>query len=449
VIERALIEGMIVHSDSLDSDHSTRAPGRESDQPTSVRLAALPTLYATARCQHFSAACGNCVWIGAVRAHQAAANLKAHSRGLREGESKMDMLRILPLTIFCVLISVTTWAAPPTYRVIVVARHTTFAVATGLNNRGDVLGEVGEVGPVAFFFNYRSGAVNFLKFDSQAFTIANGISDSGLIVGHGATPGSVFPPNPPILWSTIGGAEELPCGPCYPNAVNNRGLIVGVERMSGGFGTAPIMWSGPQHTVALLPGLRCDSCVLSSGEARAVNSPGHIAGVSNYSYDTPPNFPSGNHAVEWQDGHVTDLGGLNGSNNSAANGINDKDDIVGMSTVGSNGFHAFLHHQGKMLDLGTLEDDTESSAASINNLGEIVGWSRSGTESRAFIYTNGRMYDLNKLIDPTSPLAEDAHIYEAVAINSTGWIAANAVRNEPGTEIFLFVEVWLLIPNAR
>jgi probable HAF family extracellular repeat protein len=155
-------------------------------------------------------------------------------------------------------------------------------------------------------------------------------------------------------------------------------------------------------------------------------------------------FPSGNHAVEWQDGHVRDLGGLNGSNDSAANGINDKDDIVGMSTVGSNGlFHAFLYHQGKMLDLGTLENDQQSSAASINNLGQIVG----SSDGRAFIYTNGHMYDLNNLINPIGPTFGGViHLDEAVAINSAGWIAANGdIEFDP---VDTFPQSYLLIPNA-
>jgi hypothetical protein len=96
----------------------------------------------------------------------------------------MDTLRSIPLTILCVLISATAWAAPPTYRVILVAAHTTFAAAIGLNNRGDVLGEVGEIGPEAFFFNYHSGARNSLTLGPRVFSVAGGISDSGLIVGE-------------------------------------------------------------------------------------------------------------------------------------------------------------------------------------------------------------------------------------------------------------------------
>ena|SRR6201987_4552136 len=153
------------------------------------------------------------------------------------------------------------------------------------------------------------------------------------------------------------------------------------------------------------------------------------------------------HAVEWRNGQVVDLGGLNGAPDSAAYGINDSDDIVGASTVGSDGvlLHAFLYHQGKMTDLGTVEGDTESSAASINNRGEIVGSSYipAPFSTRAFIYENGHMYDLNKRIDPTSPLADVVHLDEAVAINSLGWIAANGTDSRDDLQ-----HAYLLIRNA-
>jgi probable HAF family extracellular repeat protein len=362
----------------------------------------------------------------------------------------MGTLRIIPLSILCVLISVTTWAAPPTYRIIQVSENPGVDAlkAAGLNNRGDVVFfQGGVVCCDSFFFNYRSGAINHLTFDALPFAIVRDISDNGLIVGSAF---NFFGPQVPVLWSTIGGVEALPCRlQCSPNAVNNRGLIVGAEGMFALLGSEAVTWSGPQHTLASLPMLRCDTCnvhIAVDNTALAVNNRGHIVGSSNFSYPNIPPTPgynAGVHAVEWQNGHVTDLGGLNGSNDSAATGINDKDDIVGESTVGRNGLlHAFLYHQGKMLDLGTLEGDTESSAASINNLGEIVG----SSGSRAFIYTNGQMYDLNGLIDPISPLGGVISLYEAVAINSAGWIAANGLRTF--NEGFDILATYLLIPNA-
>jgi probable HAF family extracellular repeat protein len=109
-----------------------------------------------------------------------------------------------------------------------------------------------------------------------------------------------------------------------------------------------------------------------------------------------------------------------------ANGLNDRDDIVGVS-----GDHAFLYHRERLSDLGTLPGDASSSANAINEDGEIVGVSQdmAGVNSRAFIYVNGQMYDLNCLLDTASPIAGSVKLEEAVGINSHGWIAANGTRD--------------------
>jgi probable HAF family extracellular repeat protein len=82
-------------------------------------------------------------------------------------------------------------------------------------------------------------------------------------------------------------------------------------------------------------------------------------------------------------------------------------------------------------DLGTLPGDASSSANAINEHGEIVGVSRdmAGVNSRAFIYVDGQMYNLNSLLDSASPIAGSVKLEEAAGINSHGWIAANGTRD--------------------
>ncbi len=355
------------------------------------------------------------------------------------------------------IVSGTAWAAPPipTYSIIDIPMlGGNCSQANAMNNRGDVVGESGESesGECSrgFFYQHSSGAVNYLTFDSQSVTTANGISDNGLIAGWAPSPQPLRSRVVAVLWSSIGGAEELQpvldtggTGGTFANAVNNRGLVVGYWIASGSKGGGAFVWSGPQHTEAALPQLACFNCVRDQAAASAVNDRGHIVGWSVYDYHTPPDFPAGTHAVEWHDGKITDLGELSGPSEvggvhySVANAINNRDDVVGTSQLGTGQFpefplHAFLYRRGNMIDIGTLQDDSESSAASINDRGEIVGSSGTITSTRAFIYVNGQMYDLNKLIDPTSPLADVVHLDEAVAINSRGWIAANGVDSRDG-----------------
>ena len=105
----------------------------------------------------------------------------------------------------------------------------------------------------------------------------------------------------------------------------------------------------------------------------------------------------GEHAVEWQDGKITDLSGLQGGN---------------------------------------------SAAYSINDSGQIVGVSSNDTDAqRAFLYETGQMYDLNSLIDPASPLTGLVSLQDAVGISANGLIAVNGTDSrDPGwTRAFLLI----------
>ena len=78
-----------------------------------------------------------------------------------------------------------------------------------------------------------------------------------------------------------------------------------------------------------------------------------------------------------------------------------------------------------MRDLGTL-GGTYSFANSINNHNLVVGSSNvlGDAGSHAFLYTDGRMTDLNSLIDPASGWT----IHDAYDINDFGQIAATGCR---------------------
>ena len=53
-----------------------------------------------------------------------------------------------------------------------------------------------------------------------------------------------------------------------------------------------------------------------------------------------------------------------------------------------------------LTDLGTLPGDIASFATGINNNGQVVGYATGNGSSRAFIYSNGTMKDLQALYGP-------------------------------------------------
>jgi probable HAF family extracellular repeat protein len=323
--------------------------------------------------------------------------------------------------------------------------------ASAVNAQGIVVGGQETTGaPRAWTYGQSSGALNELSFDpAESGAYANGISDSGVIAGAEVPAGG---PPVPGFWTVTGGAMLL--SGQYQSfaqaaAANASGTVIGNYGAPGTTSSLPLVWTASGYAETTLPGLECDQCARSDVTASSINDGGLIVGSSNYNIEAAGSnttAASGMHAVEWQNGAVTDLGGLQGAGYSAAYSINSGGDVVGGSRTGESSgapTHAFLYTQGVMTDLGTLAGDSSSSANSINDGGQIVGISQSDTAMRAFLYESGQMYDLNALIDPASPLAGLVSLQQAVSISANGWIAANGTDSrDPG-----WTRAFLLIPS--
>ena len=90
--------------------------------------------------------------------------------------------------------------------------------------------------------------------------------------------------------------------------------------------------------------------------AASVNGHGVVAGTSQ----TPDGWP---HAVTWRDGHVTDLGTLDGTGESWAVDVSDGDVAVGYSSTKAGRRHAVAWVGGGILDLGAAVDPAATSQA--------------------------------------------------------------------------------------
>lgn len=312
--------------------------------------------------------------------------------------------------------------------------------ANAVNDQGTVVGaQETTAAAKAWIYVQSSGALNELSLDSsENGAYANGISNSGVIAGAEVPDG----PPEPGFWTATGGAMLL-TGQyqsfAQATAANDNGIIIGNYGQSGTIAGLPLVWTAPGYAETTLSGLACDQCSRIDVTASAINDAGLIVGSSTYT-------GSGMHAVEWQSGVVTDLGGLQGADYSAAYSINSGGEVVGGSRTGTSAgatTHAFLYQNGVMTDLGTLAGDSSSTANSINDSGQIVGVSQTDSASRAFLYQDGRMYDLNSLIDPSSALPGTVTLQQAVSISANGWIAVNGTDSgDPGwTRAFLLIPV--------
>ncbi|HOD83686.1 MAG TPA: Ig-like domain-containing protein, partial [Phycisphaerae bacterium] len=263
-----------------------------------------------------------------------------------------------------------------------------YSRALGLNDDGLVIGYAALASGDGRAFVWESGSMTALPTATYGDTsAAYDISGEGRIVGrmdHDAAGGnrgflynSSLQEIPPVL----AGYTSLARG------VNDSGLVVGYTTDSSG-NSYPFIWDAVHGSLLL---------ELDKGTALAVNEVGTIAGklqaASGYY-----------HPTIWKWNVPTDLTpSLSG--HGEALGVNDYDVAVGWHHTGvGQRYTAFRWSaQGGMTDLGTLDDDIRSTAWAVNNDGQIVGSSASLSETRAFVYDAGQMYDLNGLLGPDSP----------------------------------------------
>jgi probable HAF family extracellular repeat protein len=216
-------------------------------------------------------------------------------------------------------------------------------------------------------------------------------------------------------FNDLGAPPNMEIATAY--GINNSGQVVGwAEPSNSPDSDQAFLYSGGAfHTLGTLGG--------ANSWAYAINDSGQVVGWADSS--------AGNsRAFLYTNGGITDLGTLGGAS-STAHAINDAGEVVGASDPANavNGnTHAFLYGNGSMTDLGLLPGKPSSLAAGINDNGQIVGESFGGPglDSRAFLYENATMYDLNSLL-----VNQPGYIVaDALGINDSGQIVG--IADMPG-----------------
>jgi probable HAF family extracellular repeat protein len=234
---------------------------------------------------------------------------------------------------------------------------------------------------------------------------------------------------------TLGGTNG------FATAVNNQGQIVGWSETPVHDPTcsAPqvlqfraTLWDAKTLTAVELMPLRGDSTSAATG----INERGQVIGISGDCGVAVGAF-SARHAVLWEHGAVIDLGNFGGAAWNTPMDINAAGDIVGFSDLagdqdGISREHAFLWtKKDGMRDLGTLDGDLTSEAAGINSRRQVVGISCGITVCRAFLWENGLMLPLDTLAD----IAPNDLLASAQDINDAGQITGRITQASTGRKL--------------
>lgn len=232
---------------------------------------------------------------------------------------------------------------------------------------------------------------------------------------------------------TLGGNNSFATG------VNNRGEVVGwaetpvhdptcnTDRQVLQF--RAVVWEPRRGMMKQLRPYPGDS----TSAATAINNRGQVVGISG-ACDMAVGRFSARHAVLWENGRVIKLGSFGGVAWNTPMAISESGEVVGFADTtgdsdGSFNARAFLWtKRGGIRDLGTLGTDQTSQALGINSRHQIVGTSCGAVACRAFLWSDRKMLNLNKLISPQS---QDSLI-AAQEINDAGVITGQMFDKSTG-----------------
>lgn len=340
---------------------------------------------------------------------------------------------ILAALVFAILISVSAAQTSYTLTDLGVLTKNGFSVARAVNVNGEVTGSEGANNSnLSDVFLYSDGKMTSLGTLGGNSGIGNGINSSGEIAGYSQNSSGAYRA---FLASSgkLSDLGDLGGGSAVAYAINDAGQVVGSAMTADG-SNHPFLYSN--GTMIDLGTLGSPAGTDYWNSAQGINNSGVVTGTS---YNAKGNF----RGFVWNNGKMTQMGTLGGAW-SQAYAINNKGQITGIAyTTKDLEAHAFLANCGscKLKDLGTIEGKTSTTwGFGINDAGVVVGQStsNSGAGYVAFICSNGKMQDLNKLIAPGSGWV----LIEADSVNNAGQIVGTMMRNGNGEE-----HAYLLTPQ--
>jgi probable HAF family extracellular repeat protein len=307
------------------------------------------------------------------------------------------------------------------------------SAALGINSKGEVVGYSFQGEDYqAFFYSPSERSVTNLGSLGGKINAACAINDAGQVVGYsqdanGNLLAFTSSRNQPI--TSLGTLDGASSSEAF--GVNNHGAVVG-DSQNGTQNHRPVLFSKSSVQDLGLGGSNEPDAIET---AYAINDAGQIVGRHSAGQNA---F----HAFSLLNGNMTDFSTLGGTNGEAL-AINKNGLVVGDSDTADGSPHAFVFDHAQLKDLGTLPGfATASYARGINSSGSIVGESDSADQKRAFLFTKGRLVELDKLAQNLSESGFNS-LDVAYDINDQGWIVGY------GTTVDHLTAAFVAVPEGR
>jgi len=284
-----------------------------------------------------------------------------------------------------------------------------YSVARAVNATAEVTGAAGSNDSnLSDIFFYGNGAMTSLGTLGGPSGIGNAINASGQVAGYSQNSSQAYRA---FLssGSTLTDIGDLGGGSAVAYGLNDLGFVVG----------SAVTAKGENHPFLYRNGRMTDLGTLGSSNndwwnsAQSVNNSGAVTGTS---YDAQGNF----FGFVWKNGKMTKMGTLGGPW-SQGYAINNKGQVTGLAYTKNGSAHAFIANCATcpLKDLGTFAGSTSTVwGFGINDSGVVVGQSSFQGTYHAFVYSAGKIKDLNGMI----PAGSGWVLIEAQGINATGQI---------------------------
>jgi len=291
-----------------------------------------------------------------------------------------------------------------------------YSVARAVNSTAEVTGAAGTNNSnLSDIFLYSNGTLTSLGTLGGNSGIGNGINATGQVAGYSTNSAGTYRA---FLssGSTLTDIGDLGGGSAVAYAINDVGQVVG----------SAVTAKGENHPFLYSVGKMIDLGTLGSSgnnwwnSAQGINNAGVVAGTS---YDATGNF----FGFVWKNGKMVKMGTLGGSW-SQAYAINNKNQVTGLAYTKNGSAHGFIANcpTCPLKDLGTFAGSTSTVwGFGINDSGVVVGQSTFKGTYHAFVYSAGKIKDLNSMI----PAGSGWVLIEGDGINASGQIVGMGMHN--------------------